>query len=407
MINIVGGFYNERCLQPEFREKFGSGLRACHTIRNIDREIELTFHTFVPKKEERNLQILGETLKMSTMPYESAQTITFKYDHPLRTPIIEPRPDLIVKVEQPIQFKADYIIYYGMLEGNAIVRGKKVVYDPQSPVKPISFHATGSEAEKLAVVINHREANLLAGTWDPQEIKDYFFQVEKVNVLVLKMGPKGAMVYDEHGQEHLIPVYKTSFVWKIGTGDVFDAIFGYYWMEADLPPHEAAEKASFMTALYSNTMNYGFQVTTAHDYIKPLNITDYPKGKVYLAGPFFHYGERWLIDQLYDCLRGLGMRVFSPWHHVGEGTVEMGVAQKDIEGLEECDIVFAVIDGLDPGTLFEVGYAIKRNIPVIVYVENEKIGDLTMLNGTGCIVEKDMTTALYKCLWMLAEKENG
>jgi nucleoside 2-deoxyribosyltransferase len=405
MIAIVGGFYNERCLHPDFTEKFGSGLRGCHTIRNLDSDVDINFHTYVPEQENLNLQILGSTLNMETFPYTSQQTISFYYDHPLRTPIIYPRPDLIV-TSPDIAFQADHILYYGMMEGRAKVKGKKVVYDPQSPAKPISFRATGSTAEELAIVINHKEASIVAGSKDETAIKDYFFNEEKVSVLVLKMGPKGAYVFTSLGEEHLIPVYKTSSVWKIGTGDVFDAIFAYYWMAADLKPHEAAEKASFMTAIYSNSRNYGFSVNKTQEYIQPLNISNYPKGKVYLAGPFFSYAEKWLINELYRGLQGLGMKVFSPWHHVGEGTVEMGVAEKDIIGLEECKIVFAVVDGLDSGTLFEIGYAVKMKIPVIVYVENETPAALTMLSGTFCVIEKDMTTALYKCLWMLAEKEN-
>ncbi|HVX00128.1 MAG TPA: hypothetical protein VHA52_06825, partial [Candidatus Babeliaceae bacterium] len=90
MISVVGGFYNERCLQPDFTEKFGSGLRACHTIRNLDSDIGITFHTYLPQQEEQNLKYLGTTLGMETVGYPSQQTIAFYYDHPMRTPIIYP-----------------------------------------------------------------------------------------------------------------------------------------------------------------------------------------------------------------------------------------------------------------------------------------------------------------------------
>lgn len=406
MITIVGGFYNERCLHPDFREKFGSGLRGCHTIRNLDSDVEVCFHTYAPDEELLNLQIAGSTLNMATNAIKSEQIIGFYYDHPMRPPIITPRPDLIVPAQTEIEIEGDHVLYYGMLEGKAKIKGGKVVYDPQSPVKPIAFSATGSTAKELAVVVNHKEASILAGSWDEVAIRDYFFDIEKVAVLVLKMGPKGAKVFNQAGDEHIIPVHKTASVWKIGTGDVFDAIFSYYWMAAGLKPEEAAFKASFMTAIYSNTRNYGFTASKHHEYIQPLNISNYPTGKVYLAGPFFTYGQKWLINEIYRGLVGLGLGVFSPWHHVGEGTVEMGVAEKDIVGLQECKIVFAVVDGLDSGTLFEIGYAIRMKIPVIVYVENETSAALTMLSGTFCVIEKDMTTALYKCLWMLAEKEN-
>ncbi len=101
------------------------------------------------------------------------------------------------------------------------------------------------------------------------------------------------------------------------------------------------------------------------------------------------------------------MRVFSPLHEVGLGEPGSDVAKQDLDGLDRCTIVFAILDGLDSGTLVEIGYALKMGIPVIAYVENETNENLTMLVGTGCTIEKDLTTALYKCLWLLAEKENA
>lgn len=405
MITIVGGTYNERCFHPHFLEKYGSGLRGCHAIRNFDSDIDLNFHTYIPDFEKSNLEVLSNYLKMSLITHKSEQIIGFYYDHPMRKPIISPRPDLIIEAED-FSVEAEHIIYYGMMEGNARVKGKKVVYDPQSPVIPMPFSKTKSEADELAMVINRQEAFLIVGTYDEELIKKHFFEQETVSVLVLKMGPKGAKVFTDDGAETVIPVYKTPSVWPIGSGDVFVAMFGYHWMSAGLSAHEAAEKASFMTALYCNSRNFRFKPTKVADSIQPLKIKEFPKGKVYLAGPFFDLSEKWLINELYYGLKGLGLSVFSPMHDVGEGTVQDGVAQKDIDGLENCKIVFAVVDGLDSGTLFEIGYARKMGIPVIAYVESEPPSALVMLAGTMCLIESDMTTALYKCLWLLAENEN-
>lgn len=404
MISIVGGYYQEKCLHPHFSENFGSGLRACHAIRSLDKDVEIKFHTFVREENKANLKVSAMTLNMSVESYDSAQMILFYYDHPLRTPIIYPRPDLIQQAS-PIVLNAECILYYGMLEGDAIIKGNKVVYDPQSPVKPVSFKSTGSTAKELAVVVNYREASLISKSTQESEIQRFFFEEECAEVLVLKMGPKGAKVFVKGGESFVIPVYKTASVWPIGSGDVFASIFAYSWMEMGISAREAAEKASFMTALYCNSKNFDFKPAANYEYIKPLLINDYPKGMVYLAGPFFSYSQKWLINEVYFSLRGLGMSVFSPWHDVGEGTVEDGVAKDDLDGLDECKIVFAVVDGLDSGTLFEIGYARKKGIPVVVYVENETAASLTMLYGSMCIVERDFTTALYKCLWILAENE--
>ena len=69
----------------------------------------------------------------------------------------------------------------------------------------------------------------------------------------------------------------------------------------------------------------------------------------------------------------------------------------------EFNIQIVLQDGLDSGTLFEVGYAVSLGKKVVAYVENETEGALKMLAGTGCDIEKDFTTAMYKTCWYAAE----
>lgn len=404
MIAVVGGIYDEKCLHPHFDSKFGSGLRACFTINNLNKDSLIEFHTFCSEPNSAYLDQFEKIYGVKSHKYPSENTIGFYYDHPLKTPVIVPRPDLINRPEDLVM-ESENILCYGFLEGNAIVKGKKVVYDPQSPVNPIPFKKTHSSADELAIVINIKEAELIAKSKDINKIKSYFFETDGASILIVKMGPKGAMFFTASGASDVIPVYKTDSVWPIGSGDVFAAVFAYYWMEVGTLPIEAAKKASSLTALYCNSRNYSFKFNESNFDITPLKIKDFPEGLVYLAGPFFSYPEKWLVNEIYSSLIGMGMNVFSPWHDVGEGTPDSSVAQEDIIGLEKSKIVFAIVDGLDSGTLFEIGFAIKMKIPVIAYVENESPEDLTMLIGTGCVIERDMTTALYKCLWMLAENE--
>jgi hypothetical protein len=74
---------------------------------------------------------------------------------------------------------------------------------------------------------------------------------------------------------------------------------------------------------------------------------------------------------------------------------------KDIEGLEASDVVFAILNGLDPGTIFEIGYAIKKAIPVVALAQNVKEEDLKMIVGTGCEVTDDFASGLYRAVWKL------
>ncbi|MGV8131394.1 MAG: PfkB family carbohydrate kinase [Candidatus Pacearchaeota archaeon] len=399
MITVVGGTYEEHCFEPRWKENFGSGLRACWAINKLNAQEPTRFYTFADTKMKIYLTFLSQlSTKFFTTPIDT--TIKFYYDHPLISPRIYPRPDLIEKQKNSLPFIEDEnILYYGLIEGTAKVSGKKVVYDPQSPVNPKLFSSTGSYAEKLVYVVNYTEASRLSSKTSLEEIIDFFFTTENVYALVLKMNAKGAIVIDNDRKHHTIPVYQTASVWPIGSGDIFAAVFAHDWFTTDNLVL-SAKNASWQTACYCNSRDFQFTEIGVNDEIKELNVQDIPKAQVYLAGPFFTFSERWLIDQIRDALLGFRLKVFSPWHDVGHG-VASDVVPKDLEALENSGIVFAVVDGLDSGTLFEIGYAVKMGIPVIAYVENETSDSIKMLEGTNCILEKDLSTAIYKCFWKL------
>jgi len=54
---------------------------------------------------------------------------------------------------------------------------------------------------------------------------------------------------------------------------------------------------------------------------------------------------------------------------------------------------------LIPELFFEIGYARARGKPVIVFVQNEKEGDLKMIDGSECCLCRDFCTAIYKTIW--------
>jgi len=123
---------------------------------------------------------------------------------------------------------------------------------------------------------------------------------------------------------------------------------------------------------------------------------------VYLAGPFFTLNQLWLVKQARTDLRSLGLEVFSPIHDVGGGSPE-AVVQPDLAAIKGADILFAIVDGLDPGTVYEIGYARSQGKPVVVYSENETNEDLKMMIGDGCIMQSDYATAIYHTVWEAAK----
>jgi len=404
MIQIVGGTYYEKCFEPEWDEIYGSGLRACRAMLALNKTCKIEFHTFL---EHDLIQYLEGFIEVyPTFAYFHKpidKTITFSYDFPLSDPRIYPRMDIVATERNEISVTGEHILLYGLIEGNATVDGLKVVYDPQSPVNPVPFSATGSKAQHLAMVVNWSEAVKLAQTTDVESLKNFFFLSEKAEVLILKMGAKGALVANRHGKEALVPVYKTENVWSIGSGDVFAAAFSYHWFNG-MDEFISAQRASYATAEYCNFHDYQFSVFESNDSIGALIVKEKPKGQIYLAGPFFTFAQRWLIDQIRKTFIDMGLSVFSPLHDVGYG-IAHDIVSKDLDALNRSSLVFSILDGLDPGTLFEAGYAVSRNIPLIGYVQNERSDSLIMLEGSSCAFESDLTTAIYKTYWKLAEHE--
>lgn len=403
MITIVGGTYNEVCLEPPFRETLGSGLRACKVMLSLEPDLHLNYHTFLQKELSSYLHSFIDVYNNFKPSYTQIdQNILFYYDYPLSYPHIFPRMDTINVNDNFLDVKGENILVYGFIEGNSKVDGNMVVYDPQSP-NPKSFHEYGSSAKKLTIVLNWNEAKALSKFDSHKDIVSYFFDKEKADVLILKRGAKGADIYNRNGNEINVPVYKTDSVWSIGSGDVFVAIYSYYWFKG-IDEFEAAKKASYATAEYCNSRSYEFENFENNIDIKPLVINKEPSGQVYIAGPFFTFAQRWLIDRIRRDLKEMGLVVFSPLHDVGYGD-QNEVALKDVQAIDKSKLIFAVLDGLDSGTIFETGYAASKGIPIIGFVQNESSDSLTMLNYADCELVNDLTTAIYKAYWKISENE--
>src|SRR5690606_6288950 len=97
-----------------------------------------------------------------------------------------------------------------------------------------------------------REIVLLTGETDIRQASYQILKGHGAEVVVVKRAAAGAYVVAQSG-EAVIPVFRTEKVWPIGSGDVFSAIFAYYWAERRIDPVEAARKASLATALYCSS----------------------------------------------------------------------------------------------------------------------------------------------------------
>jgi nucleoside 2-deoxyribosyltransferase len=199
-----------------------------------------------------------------------------------------------------------------------------------------------------------------------------------------------------------VPANRTERVWKVGSGDCFVAHFANAWMHDGRSPREAAAIASRATSYYCETQGFPTANDLASNTFPEVELSAaYRQGMrrcVYLAGPFFDLAQVWMVEQARTNLREMGLQVFSPYHDVGLGSAE-DVVVRDLKAIAECDLMFAVTDGLDAGTVYEIGYARALRKPVIVYSERHKGENLKMMEGSGCTICDSYTTALYTALW--------
>lgn len=397
MIAVVGGVYEEIIMHPFFHEVYGSGGRAATALAKLSEQI--TLYTYVAKNTCGQIQTRAALDKFEVVAKEVNKSPSFYYDHGLAEPRITNEKDAV----DCIYVQSDNIVQFGMLEGQAKVNCIKAVYDPQNVANPTFFSNSGSKAEHLAVIINKYELDTLTGLKNDIELEKRAIklkEIEKADVVVVKMGAQGALVVANDAITY-VSAFKSDNVLKIGSGDIFTAHFSAHWFK-DGDAVNAAEKASKAVSYYCNTGVMPSAIDLVNYDPDPIIVSDdFRSGKipkVYLAGPFFSLAQIWQIQQARENLLSMGLRVFSPYHDVGRGSAEE-VVQKDINAIHESDLIFAVGDGFDPGTIFEIGYARAIGKPVIIYSENQPEGDVKMMVGTDCRYCLDYVTAIYKVLW--------
>lgn len=397
-VSIIGGTYRETCYWPTWNSVYGSGWRAARVFRTLHPDAVISYFSTGNEEIQKMMKVYAGSEPLEPHITSISSTISFSYNHPLSHPVIQGEKGDFFNIE----VDGKYVIGFGMLEATTQIEGEWVVYDPQSPSRPLSFKDQRGKAEHLAMVLNESEAKLLTGENDLKKISESLFQKEQCEIVIIKRGAKGAIVFHSgDNKEVVVPAFRTSHVWPIGSGDVFTTVFSYYWFNGT-DPVESAQKASQAAAIYCETSSYEDIARLLKEEGGYTPIVPKKKGVVYLAGPFFTLSEKLFVAECRNILTAIGVNVFSPYHDVGEGKAE-DVAPKDIDALKECDCVFAIVDGLDSGTMFEIGYAVAHGKRVVAYVENETEGALKMLTGTGCDVEKDFTTAIYKTCWYAAE----
>jgi pfkB family carbohydrate kinase/nucleoside 2-deoxyribosyltransferase-like protein len=385
---VVGGAYRERCNEPRFDRLRGSGLRAGIALRQAAKS--LVVHTCIDASERAELDATAGVFGIEIRATTRTAPIVFSYFTPLSAPGLQGRG---ATMDGAIEAEDDTVLRFGLVEEHPTIRltSKTLVIDPQGDAAALPLE--GASFDRLAIVANERET-LRLGREDILEKAIERLRAETgAAAVVAKCGARGAIVSTSAGQV-VVGAFESPVVSPIGSGDVFAAVFAYQFGEESSDAVDAAREASRFTAQWCSDpsepglgSSAGTLVETAFG----------PRPTVYLGGPFFSLGQSWLVDLVRGALHELGATPFSPQHDVGRGGAE--VAKPDLDGLIGSASMLALLDEFDPGTLFEVGYAVRAGIPVIGYLNPRPQDHLVMLEGTEVDITTDLATAVYRSIW--------
>ncbi len=393
---IIGGIYREICTDPKIDYLFGSGLRSACAISRACPQLELV--SVVYPEEKNEIDTIARSFGFTTKLTERNYPIQFHYETPISEPKIITLDPLMSK-RFALDYSGDVILVFGILEATIKVHADRLVIDPQG-LWSLTNQITWS-ANHTAIVGNRDEILLISEMNEKSSLEQCAENVRKkfkVDVVVVKCGALGAIVVEDKQISH-IGVFPTTKVNPLGSGDIFSAVFAYYWAEQKKPSSEAANLASRATATWVS--KGPFQLLDKKGIIVSEHVGDSiysEEASIYLAGPFFTLAERWLVDTSRSALVNLGAKVFSPIHDVGKGSPDI-VAPADIDGLKKSDVVLALLDGFDAGTVYEVGYANSLGKPVVGFVSDKSRCNLTMFEGSGVTIFDDISYAVYNSIW--------
>ncbi|WP_155944016.1 PfkB family carbohydrate kinase [Mycobacterium sp. 360MFTsu5.1] len=392
-ITVVGGTYREYCVEPPINRLLGSGLRAAGLLASLGDTVQ--FRTAINDGDAPEFSAVCSALNIAAGPIERTGPIVFTYE----TPISRTTLRGTASSAAPIEVDAECVLAFGMVETRWTVRAKTVVVDPQHGSVDALLGAV--DAERITLILNEHEARAAVGHNDVEQAALELAR-RGADAVVVKRGALGGIVAhrDVVAAFGAIP---TDRVHPLGSGDAFSAGYAHAWA-AGADPLAAAQAGSRVAASHSLTGTAQVRLDQLDTLRPPL---PYPlqTPRIYLAGPFFNLAQRQLIRTTNGALTHLGADVFSPLDEIGCGGDE--VAEKDLDGLRGCRSVFAVLDGADAGTLFEVGWATRAGIPVVGFAEHPDEHAWTMARGTGAVVVSDLSTALYGSIWSAIQNSPG
>jgi hypothetical protein len=303
----------------------------------------------------------------------------FAYFHPLSSPHIEPSRESLNR-ESTLSVTADAILRFGFIEGDAVVTANRAVYDPQTWRNPPAFSTNGSTARELALVLNELEARRISGIHDLDIAAQHLMRAQGASVVVIKQGARGASIHEASGKISVVPAYRSSRVFKIGTGDVFTAVFAVYWAQGLLPPQLAADLASRAVSVYCDTREFGFDEPVL---MQRQPVSSGEGSRVRIEGNVASLGQRYTIEEARFALLELGVVVLCP--EIDPENIEWGA-----------DAVLVINDELSSKALSRIADDRARLTPII-FLYDRPSTPVFQLEATE--TTDDFASSIYLAAW--------
>jgi nucleoside 2-deoxyribosyltransferase len=395
---IVGGTYRERVTVPDSDDLAGSGMRAAAALKHAASRPLL--YTAVDDKTSEEADLVAQAMGVERTVVRRSEAVGFRYFSPISAPAVN-GPNASLRDDIAVDGRGSTVLMFGLVEtGTVTVEADTVVLDPQKPRDGGPLSLDHINAGQVILVANRAEVRQLGGVLDERTAVEGLLQHPLVDAVVTKRAAAGCTVsrlVDGTPRHTDVGAHPTFRVWPIGSGDVFSAGFAHA-VDSGADAESAAGVASAAAAHWCSTrvpeLPVGLLKGSTDGLPPPLAPS---RPLLYLAGPFFSLQQRWLVEEVRETLFSLGVRVFSPFHDVGVGGPS--VAAADLAGLSKCDAVLALLDGVDLGTVFEVGWAVREGIPVVGYASVLDAEVAKMMSGTSVELHRDVSTACYRAAW--------
>lgn len=365
---VVGGCYRELCESPSWDALLGSGGRAAIVLAGLGSRTSLA--TYRPRGLHHDLYSF-EVHGVSVTAQPSTTEVAFSYLHPLSQPIVVP---YAIPRERPLVVEGNSILRFGMKEGDAVVTAKHAIYDPQSAQAEL-FAANGSKAENLAIVLNEFELRQLGQFEDTGLAAERVMEWSGADAVVAKCGVRGAWVFVPNETPQWVPAFRSSSVFKIGTGDVFSAVFAYHWAECDTRPVEAATLASRSVAAYATSASLPLRNS---DTARLTPVGDAQEAVVVVGGAAT-LADCWLCEEAVSRL------------------IELGVSARkaSVDALPSAGSLLVLADGLAEANSVILA-ALAAGLFVVVFRQRTI---LPVASGASVQLTDDFATALYWVGW--------